>query len=189
MRVASLVQFVAMLLSVAALTHASSTTPTDRARCIDESAAPAQRASPCAEPAPTASSISGLATGSSRSRRARKPAATAITVEQRGCVLIERWSATDGSTGISLNFYDPVQAHLDADLGEPGRGAHDDRRARRRRDGARGPAALPARKAAQHGCAGTWTRLPDGRVRQHFVESADEGKTWTDWFDGYYSRI
>ncbi len=35
---------------------------------------------------------------------------------------------------------------------------------------------------------GTWTLLPDGRVRQHFVESMDEGKTWTEWFDGYYSR-
>ena len=35
---------------------------------------------------------------------------------------------------------------------------------------------------------GVRTPLPDGRVRQHFVESADEGKTWTEWFDGYYSR-
>lgn len=35
---------------------------------------------------------------------------------------------------------------------------------------------------------GTWTALPDGRVRQHFVESKDNGKTWVEWFDGYYSR-
>jgi hypothetical protein len=33
-----------------------------------------------------------------------------------------------------------------------------------------------------------WTPLPDGRVRQHFKESSDGGKTWTDWFDGYYSK-
>jgi hypothetical protein len=35
---------------------------------------------------------------------------------------------------------------------------------------------------------GVWTPLPDGRVRQHFVESSDGGRTWTEWFDGYYSR-
>ena len=83
-----------------------------------------------------------------------------ITVEQRGCVLIERWTSADGSTGMSLNFYDPVARDLDAAMGEPGRGAHDDRRTRQRRDGARGTAALPARKAVQHGCAGRGRGCP-----------------------------
>jgi hypothetical protein len=35
---------------------------------------------------------------------------------------------------------------------------------------------------------GTWTALPDGRVRQLFEESEDAGKTWVPWFDGYYTR-
>ena len=35
---------------------------------------------------------------------------------------------------------------------------------------------------------GTWSALPDGRVRQRFEESTDDGKTWTEWFDGYYTR-
>jgi hypothetical protein len=35
---------------------------------------------------------------------------------------------------------------------------------------------------------GTWSKLDDGRVRQHFEESADGGTTWTTWFDGYYTR-
>ncbi len=35
---------------------------------------------------------------------------------------------------------------------------------------------------------GEWTRLPDGRLRQLFTESTDGGKTWTEWFDGYYTR-
>ena len=34
----------------------------------------------------------------------------------------------------------------------------------------------------------TWTPLPDGRVRQHWESSTDQGKTWTTTFDGYYSR-
>jgi len=35
---------------------------------------------------------------------------------------------------------------------------------------------------------GLWTALPDGRVRQFFEISTDEGKTWVTWFDGYYTR-
>ena len=34
----------------------------------------------------------------------------------------------------------------------------------------------------------TWTPLPDGRVRQHWQQSQDEGKTWTDAFVGIYAR-
>jgi hypothetical protein len=26
-------------------------------------------------------------------------------------------------------------------------------------------------------------------VRQHFTESTDEGKTWNEWFDGYYKKV
>ena len=35
---------------------------------------------------------------------------------------------------------------------------------------------------------GTWTALEDGRVRQFFEESPDDGKTWTPWFEGFYVR-
>jgi hypothetical protein len=35
----------------------------------------------------------------------------------------------------------------------------------------------------------TWTPLQDGRVRQHWEISKDEGKTWGDAFDGYYKRV
>jgi hypothetical protein len=35
---------------------------------------------------------------------------------------------------------------------------------------------------------GKWTLLKDGRVRQYFEESADDGKTWLPWFEGFYSR-
>lgn len=33
-----------------------------------------------------------------------------------------------------------------------------------------------------------WTPLPDGRVRQLWESSADEGRTWSVAFDGYYRR-
>ena len=34
----------------------------------------------------------------------------------------------------------------------------------------------------------TWTPNPDGSVRQHWEQSTDGGKTWTDAFDGLYRK-
>jgi hypothetical protein len=34
----------------------------------------------------------------------------------------------------------------------------------------------------------TWSTLDDGRVRQHWENSTDQGETWTTSFDGYYAR-
>lgn len=34
----------------------------------------------------------------------------------------------------------------------------------------------------------TWTPLDDGRVRQHWEVSDDDGKSWRDLFDGYYEQ-
>lgn len=34
----------------------------------------------------------------------------------------------------------------------------------------------------------TWTPNPDGSVRQHWEQSTDGGKNWTDAFDGIYRR-
>jgi hypothetical protein len=35
----------------------------------------------------------------------------------------------------------------------------------------------------------TFTPLPDGRVRQHWERSNDQGATWATMFDGYYNRV
>jgi hypothetical protein len=35
---------------------------------------------------------------------------------------------------------------------------------------------------------GLWTLQPDGRVRQFFEQSNDNGKTWEPWFEGFYTR-
>jgi hypothetical protein len=34
----------------------------------------------------------------------------------------------------------------------------------------------------------TWTPQPDGRVRQLWEQSKDDGKTWTVGFDGRYAK-
>jgi hypothetical protein len=109
-----------------------------------------------------------------------------ITIEQSGCVLVERWRSAKGGTGQSLNYYDPVtrkwkQRWVGLGLILEMQGGIE-----------AGAMVLegPLHYVQQQRTTllrGTWTLLPDGRVRQHFVESADGGKTWTDWFDGYYS--
>lgn len=34
----------------------------------------------------------------------------------------------------------------------------------------------------------TWTPMQDGRVRQHWQASSDDGETWADVYDGYTQR-
>ncbi|MEL7186441.1 MAG: hypothetical protein AAFN50_08420 [Pseudomonadota bacterium] len=112
----------------------------------------------------------------------------AITREQRGCVLIEQWQSVTGGTGSSINYLDKatnewVQLWTDASGGQIHiRGGLTD-------DGmllegtihtvANG-VTLPFR--------GLWTPLEDGRVRQFFEQSNDDGETWVPWFEGFYTR-
>ncbi|HEU4601620.1 MAG TPA: hypothetical protein VFS24_06615 [Steroidobacteraceae bacterium] len=111
-----------------------------------------------------------------------------ITSEQHGCVVMEQWKSAKGGTGMSMNYYDARTAKwrqiwvglgLTLEMsGELQNGSLvlegplyylDDKRTTLLR--------------------GTWTPLPDGRVRQHFTESTDHGKSWSEWFDGYYKRV
>jgi hypothetical protein len=110
-----------------------------------------------------------------------------ITSEENGCVLVERWSSAAGGHGQSYNYYDPaagkwkqlwvglgILLHMEGEF----------------QDGSmrlEGPLQYLAQKRVTT-LRGTWTALPDGRVRQLFEESEDQGKTWTTWFDGYYTK-
>jgi hypothetical protein len=122
-----------------------------------------------------------------RDRAGKLAGRNIITLEENGCVLLERWKSVNGSTGMSMNHYDPharvwrqhwvgVGVVLEMSGGL--------------KDGAivlEGPMQYLNDNRLTV-LRGTWTLLPDGRVRQQFVESVDDGKTWTEWFDGYYSR-
>jgi hypothetical protein len=173
MRVASFVPFVATLLVVAVQSQSS----------VDQ----AKPASPCDAGAYRdfdfwagewiVKNVSGEQVGRNT-----------IQPEQRGCALIERWTSAEGGTGVSLNFYDPVTRAWAQQWVSPGTvltmtgGLVDGEMV------LEGPLHY-LRDARATRLRGTWSRLPDGRVRQHFVESVDEGRTWTEWFDGYYSRL
>ena len=104
-----------------------------------------------------------------------------------GCALSENWIGATGNPGVSYNFYDAAAnkwhqtwisnggpLYLEGGLLDgkmvlsgyrPGKG-----------DG-----------ADLHRI--TWTPLVDGRVRQHWQVSHDEGKSWHDVFVGFYVRL
>jgi hypothetical protein len=120
---------------------------------------------------------------------AGKPAGrNTVTIEEQGCVVVERWRSAGGGTGQSFNYYDPAAGRwkqrwvgLGLVLEMEG--------------GRRGEAMVmegPLQYLAGNRntlLRGTWTKLPDGRLHHEFVESDDGGKTWKPWFDGYYTRV
>ncbi|MBT8095668.1 MAG: hypothetical protein HKN35_05615 [Woeseia sp.] len=111
-----------------------------------------------------------------------------IKANEKGCVLVEKWASAGGGTGHSINYLDGssgewVQVWNDA------AGSQIDIRGRLTDKGMRltgqihylgNDTTFPFRAL--------WTPLEDGRVRQFFEQSNDQGVSWTPWFEGFYSR-
>jgi hypothetical protein len=103
-----------------------------------------------------------------------------------GCALLENWSGASGGAGKSLNFYDAEdgkwhQTWIDARGGALFlSGGYAD--GAMRLDGER--RATADEPATRHRI--TWTRLPDGKVRQAWESSTKAGK-WQVLFDGLYA--
>lgn len=109
-----------------------------------------------------------------------------ITKELDDCVIHEHWTGARGARGESFNIWDRTTSRwhqtwvsstgalllLDGEF----------------RDGAMrlsGPSMNGTQKVMNRI---TWTRLPDGGVRQLWETSSDGGGTWTIAFDGLYRR-
>ena len=117
------------------------------------------------------------------------PAGTnSIQPAERGCVLIENWTNTTGGTGMSINYLDMATNEWVQVWNAEG-GSQINIRGGLTEDGM-------AMEGTLHvvGSGTTlpfralWTPLPDGRVRQYFEQSNDNGVTWTPWFEGFYTR-
>jgi hypothetical protein len=111
-----------------------------------------------------------------------------ISKSHNGCVLIENWTSASGGTGMSINYFDHAKEEW-VQVWNSGNGSQIDIRGGLTADGMLlvGTIHYVASNTTQP-FRGLWTALPDGRVRQFFEISSDEGKTWTTWFDGYYTR-
>lgn len=111
-----------------------------------------------------------------------------ITREEGGCLLVEKWRGAKGSTGMSINYLDGTAGEWVQSWHAAGgyrifiRGGLTD-------DGMLLSGTIDLIASGDSSpFRGLWTPLPDGRVRQYFEQSNDDGKTWKPWFEGFYSR-
>jgi hypothetical protein len=113
-----------------------------------------------------------------------KPAGTnRITSDLKGCVLVEQWTSAAGNRGTSLNFYDrATKSWHQTWMDEGGNALH---LKGGLRDGRMVMETDPA-AAARHRI--TWSREPEGRVRQLWESSKDGGRSWTTVFEGIYAK-
>ena len=110
----------------------------------------------------------------------------AISKDDGGCAIVEDWSGAGGSTGTSVSYYRPSSDQWHQ-LWVGSNGTLIDI-AGGIRDGAmhlEGTIEYFAEDRIE-AFRGTWSILPDGRVRQLFEEFSLVAQTWQVWFDGYY---
>ncbi len=118
----------------------------------------------------------------------RQVGTNTISKTESNCLLVEKWTSVRGNTGTSINYFDPlaekwVQVWVSADrtIIDIRGGLQDGSMLL---EGTIVDTANPAGAMFR----GTWTLLDDGRVRQFFELSTDEGQTWAAWFEGFYVR-
>ena len=112
-----------------------------------------------------------------------------ITRVAGGCALHENWAGRGGFTGQSLNAWNARTGQWQQTWLDSSGGRLD--LAGSLRDGAmvlEGTEPDAPKPGARLRHRITWTPQADGRVRQHWQTSEDDGKTWATAFDGLYTR-
>lgn len=111
-----------------------------------------------------------------------------IRREQSGCVLIENWSGAKGSSGMSINYLDRITDEW-VQVWHAASGYQIDIRGGLTGEGMLLTGTIHYIANGQTApFRGLWTPLDDGRVRQYFEQSNDDGATWQPWFEGFYTR-
>jgi hypothetical protein len=110
-----------------------------------------------------------------------------ITSEESGCLIHEHWRAAGGGTGQSFTFYDRVTRRWEQVWVASGGGIL---RLSGKLDGTsmvlEGPTVSPTGAPVLNRIA--WIPQPDGRVRQLWSRSTDQGTSWQAGFDGWYRK-
>jgi hypothetical protein len=112
-----------------------------------------------------------------------------ITSVERGCLILENWTSAAGGTGRSINYLDKVTGEW-VQIWSAAGGSQINYRGGLTDDGMLLVGQIhEVSNGTTHAFRGLWTLLEDGRVRQFFEQSNDGGKTWTAWFEGFYTRV
>jgi hypothetical protein len=113
-----------------------------------------------------------------------------ISSIEGSCALEERWTSKSGSTGMSINYYNPISGQWRQIWVAAGAysidvvgGLNDE-----------GSMVLEGtifyyRRGISQPFRGTWTPNPDGSVRQYFQQADPESGEWSVWFDGLYVKV
>ena len=105
-----------------------------------------------------------------------------------GCGLLENWTASNGTTGKSLNAFNPGANQWQQYWVGQG-GAVTEYRESEWHDGSLSLVARPPASAQGQPIQRlTFTPVNDSTVRQHGELSKDGGSTWTTTYDFYYHR-
>ena len=110
-----------------------------------------------------------------------------ITQLEAGCMLLESWVGAGGSTGTSVNYYNPVEEQWRQLWISAGRysidisGGLED-------DSMRLVGYIYPFGGAAARFRGTWSAHADGSVRQFFEQYDEDTQSWAVWFDGRYVR-
>lgn len=110
-----------------------------------------------------------------------------ITSEEGGCLVREQWTGAGGSNGQSLNAWDRSTGEWRQHwVGNDGLVLHLRGGLRDGRMVLEGDLSFPGGRRQRQRI--TWSPEPDGRVRQRWETSDDDGRTWKPSFDGWYRR-
>ena len=111
-----------------------------------------------------------------------------ISIEENGCLLVERWTSVgNGGTGQSYNYVD-LGAKKWRQIWVSNWGTID-YSGGLDEDGSmflEGEIAYPAGTTAPF--TGKWTLNEDGTVTQHFRQYNTQTEEWADWFIGVYKK-
>lgn len=116
-----------------------------------------------------------------------KAGSNVISRVENGCALQELWTSAGGTTGRSLNFYDPNRGKWRQHWVSPTGLLIDI-------EGGLVDGSMVLEgivyyfSGLQADFRGTWTPLEDGRVRQYFEQHDAASDSWQPWFEGFYVR-
>jgi tetratricopeptide (TPR) repeat protein len=113
---------------------------------------------------------------------------SAVQVINGGCSLLENWTSARGSTGKSLNSFNPATSQWQQYWVDQTGGVTEYRESEWRT----GALSFLAHSTQPNGAPVlqrlTFSALSDSVVRQHGERSTDNGKTWSTTYDFYYHR-
>ncbi len=109
-----------------------------------------------------------------------------ISRVSEGCAIREQWKSASGSNGMSINYYDSADHKWHQDwVGGDGSILHLQGElvgnAMVLSGESRSPRGIVLNRI-------TWTPLPDGKVKQEWSTSSNEGRTWKTSFVGVYQK-